>query len=295
MAPDASPSSASDLTDTDRVHLTCTRLGTCCHGHQIFICPWELARLASGMGLEATAFRERYTDCGGTRLIFNGAALTHGPPSHFGKPACALYDPDSGCTVHAQRPLVCRLYPLGRRRRSGRTVYHQVGSQLPCFALCPTVTELPQLAVGDYIREQDISAAEIAHDAYAALAYGMVKAAMVISRHIPSTQAGALPGYFAELRALSANERPSRIPADWLDRLTAPRLAVPLDDPAIYVQAHGQALAGALQASFATSTAADALSQATRLYLTLALHLGATVGTDSEVMARLVAGEAVDG
>ena len=92
----------------------------------------------------------------------------------------------------------------------------------------------------------------------------------------------------------------ARPTSSWIGRVSATaqshaRLAVPLDDPAIYVQAHGQALAGALQASFATSTAADALSQATRLYLTLALHLGATVGTDSEVMARLVAGEAVDG
>ncbi len=39
-------------------------------------------------------------------------------------------------------PPVCRLYPLGRQRREGRTIYHQIGEQLPCFALCPTVSEL---------------------------------------------------------------------------------------------------------------------------------------------------------
>lgn len=282
---------AGEVASTDRLQLTCTRLGTCCHGHQIFICPWELARLAAGVGMSATAFRERYTDCGGTRLIFNGAALGHGPDSHRGKPACSLYDATSGCTVHANRPLVCRLYPLGRKRREGRTIYHHTDSRLPCFDLCPTITDFPLMSVGDYLRGQDIASSEAAHDAYAALAYGMVKAAMVIAHHIPAADAAALPGFIAELRNLSATERPKRIPQSWLDLLTVPALAAPLDDPAAFVQAHGQALAAALQASCAASKAPDALTATARLYLTFALQLGGAVGTDPAVMARLVAGE----
>jgi Fe-S-cluster containining protein len=284
-----------ELTLDARLHLTCTRLGTCCHGHQIFICPWELARLAAGMGHTPAAFRARFTDCGGSRLIFNGPLLADGPDSHRGKAACALYDQASGCTAHAHRPLVCRLYPLGRKRREGTTIYHHTGERLPCFTLCPTITDFPQQTVGEYIAGQDVAGPEAAHDAYAALAYGMVNAAVVIARHVPHADAGALPAFFAELRALSASERPQRIPAAWLDLLTIPSLSVPLDDPAAFVTAHGQALAAALQTTFASSTAPDALTQAARLYLTLALHLGATVGTDSAVMAQLLTPEHAPG
>jgi Fe-S-cluster containining protein len=283
------------LAHDERLQLTCTRLGTCCHGHQIFVCPWELVRLAQGLGLGVAEFRDRYTDCGGSRLIFAGPALGSGPDSHRGKPACSLYDPAAGCSAHRHRPLVCRLYPLGRQRRDGRTIYHQIGERLPCFELCPTVTELPALTVGDYLASQDIAAAEAAHDAYAALAYGMVKAALVITRHVDAAEAAGLPAWFAGLRQLTASERPARIPGSWLDRLTLPPAGLPHDDPAAFVSAHGQALALALQAEFAAATAPDALLQAARLYLVLALHLGATVGTDAEVMAGLLAGSQVPG
>jgi Fe-S-cluster containining protein len=286
---------AHELLPADRLQLTCTRLGTCCHGHQIFVCPWELTRLARGLVMGVAEFRDRFTDCGGTRLIFDGAALAHGPASHLGKPACKLYDAMTGCSAHRHRPLVCRLYPLGRQRREGRTIYHQINDRLPCFELCPTVTELPALTVGDYLASQDIDAAEAAHDAYAALAYGMVRAALVIIRHVDAAGAAGLPAFFAGLRQLSAAERPGRIPAPWLDRLTLPPDGLPLDDPAAFVNAHGQALALALQAEFTAATAPDALIQAARLYLVLALHLGATVGTDAAVMARLLEGAEVQG
>jgi Fe-S-cluster containining protein len=286
---------AHELQPTDRLQLTCTRLGTCCHGHQIFVCPWEVARLAHGLGLGLAEFRDRYTDCGGTRLIFDGAALEHGPDSHRGKAACALYDPANGCSAHRHRPLVCRLYPLGRQRREGRTIYHQIGERLPCFELCPTVVELPQLSVGDYLASQDTTAAEAAHDAYASLAYGMVRAALVITRHVDAAEAAALPAFFAGLRQLTAAERPGRIPGPWLDRLTLAPAGIALDDPLAFVNGHGQALALALQNEFGAATAPDALIQAARLYLVLALHLGATVGTDATVMARLLAGEEVQG
>lgn len=195
--------------------------------------------------------------------------------------------------MHANRPLVCRLYPLGRSRRDGRTVYHHTGTRLPCFDRCPTITEFPLLSVGEYISSQDISAAEAAHDASAALAYGMVKAGKVVANHIPAADAAALPAFFAELRATGAPERPARLPPGWLELLMVPALTVPLDEPALFVQAHGQVLASALQASFAASTAPDALTQATKLYLVLAVQLGTSVGSDPAVMARLVAGKDV--
>ena len=275
------------LQGTDRLPLTCTRLGTCCHGHQIFISPWELARLARGLGLAPRAFREKYTDCGGTRLLFDGPPGTLGPPEHH-KPSCALYRAEGGCSVHADRPLACRLYPLGRQRHEGAIRYFHPGSELPCIRLCPTVTELPAQSVAEYLAGQDPASGELAHDAYARLAYGMVQAAALISREGRLDRA-PLAAFFQAGAALVPAERAARVPPGWLEQLTAPPLAELIDDPEAFVAAHGQRLADAIQRTFAAGSAAD-LTAAARTYLTLALHVGPTVGADIAVMGQVLEG-----
>jgi uncharacterized protein len=78
----------------------CGACGRCCHDKQIRVSPYELARLASSRGLSTSLLIERYTE-GGTTLSVRGDG------------GCVFLSP-RGCTVHADRPLVCRLYPLGR-------------------------------------------------------------------------------------------------------------------------------------------------------------------------------------
>ncbi|GDY12232.1 hypothetical protein LBMAG53_11100 [Planctomycetota bacterium] len=73
------------LSPTDRLPLTCTRQGTCCHGKQVWITPWELSRLAEARGVSARAFRDRWTADGGIRLAFTGGA------GWRGLPACSQY------------------------------------------------------------------------------------------------------------------------------------------------------------------------------------------------------------
>ena len=78
----------------------CRACNRCCRDKIIQVNPYELLRLSRGLGLPVAEVVERYTD-DGVRLrqredgscVFLGAA---------------------GCSVHAERPLVCRLYPLGR-------------------------------------------------------------------------------------------------------------------------------------------------------------------------------------
>jgi Fe-S-cluster containining protein len=78
----------------------CHACKRCCRNKTIQVNPYELARLSRGLGLPVADVVERYTD-GGVHLrqredgncVFLGAA---------------------GCSVHGDRPLVCRLYPLGR-------------------------------------------------------------------------------------------------------------------------------------------------------------------------------------
>ncbi len=63
--------------------------------------PHEILGMARVLGIGTTEFLSRYTDNGGTTLR----------SEEDGR--CVFLRP-SGCRVHPRRPLVCRLYPLGR-------------------------------------------------------------------------------------------------------------------------------------------------------------------------------------
>jgi len=80
---------------------SCSRCLACCRYKKIQLNPYEVARLAANQGLSTTEFIARYTITGGTVLRFNQEGT------------CVFLN-DRGCAVHPDRPLVCRLYPLGR-------------------------------------------------------------------------------------------------------------------------------------------------------------------------------------
>jgi len=65
----------------DKLPLTCTRAGTCCHGNQVFLNPWELARLAKEKHITPKEFHDRYCNFGGILLRFNGKKDKGGKPS----------------------------------------------------------------------------------------------------------------------------------------------------------------------------------------------------------------------
>jgi len=80
----------------------CQRCLRCCHGKHIQLNPYEVARLARNRGVSAADFRQRWTaDAQGVALAQTDSG------------ACVFLGAE-GCAVHADRPLVCRLYPLGR-------------------------------------------------------------------------------------------------------------------------------------------------------------------------------------
>lgn len=80
---------------------TCNRCLACCRFKKIQLNPYEIARLARNRGLSTTDFIARHTTNGGTVLRFQ----EDGTCGFLGA---------QGCSVHPDRPLVCRLYPLGR-------------------------------------------------------------------------------------------------------------------------------------------------------------------------------------
>jgi Fe-S-cluster containining protein len=80
---------------------SCNACGRCCTGKVIMAGPHEILGMSRVLGIGTTEFLALYADNGGTTL----RAEADGP--------CVFLAP-SGCRVHPQRPLVCRLYPLGR-------------------------------------------------------------------------------------------------------------------------------------------------------------------------------------
>jgi len=80
----------------------CRRCLKCCHHKRIQLNPYEVARLARNRGLTTSEFRAAWTEDGAGLVL---AQTESG--------ACVFLGSE-GCTVHPDRPLACRLYPLGR-------------------------------------------------------------------------------------------------------------------------------------------------------------------------------------
>jgi Fe-S-cluster containining protein len=80
---------------------SCRVCGHCCTGKIIMAGPHEILGMSRVLGINTTEFLALYTDNRGTTL----RAAEDG--------RCVFLTP-SGCRVHPRRPLVCRLYPLGR-------------------------------------------------------------------------------------------------------------------------------------------------------------------------------------
>jgi Fe-S-cluster containining protein len=79
---------------------TCSACGRCCNRYIIRVNPYEVLSLAQHLGLSASDFLQKY--------VTPETALIHKQDD-----SCIFLGPE-GCAVHPARPLVCRLYPLGR-------------------------------------------------------------------------------------------------------------------------------------------------------------------------------------
>ncbi len=100
-------SSSSGTTAGSAFSYECNRCTRCCSDKRIRVNPYEVYRLSRAVGVSTTDFLARHTVAQGTEL----ARTDDG--------RCVFLGP-GGCTVHTDRPLVCRLYPLGRQVSLGQ-------------------------------------------------------------------------------------------------------------------------------------------------------------------------------
>lgn len=269
------------LAESDVLPLTCTRSGTCCHGKEVWLNPWELACLAAARGQPPAEFCAAHTDLGGIRLRFDG------PLGYRGLPACSQYDPASGCRAHAGRPLACRLYPLGRERRAGKPArYIHEGRRFPCLAGCPEVSALPHLRVADYVAGQGVAAGAAVQDAYVELMQDLAEGAFVLlfDSGLMQVRGGVALKRFKHVTTLADHERVAALPPDWLAALMLPEL-----DPReglMFAAAHHAALQERAQTAFSRLSDPAAIEDAMALMLGLALHCGRACGVDIAHAAR---------
>lgn len=205
---------AAPLTRGSPFSYACAACGRCCRHKGIRVGPYEILRLARARGLSTTAFIADFTEAGGTvlRTRDDGAC-----PFLAGR----------GCAVHADRPLVCRLYPLGRE-------VDAAGLETFILLAPEPGSEGRRAAAGtvaDYLARQGVAPFLAQHDRYAALYDRMLS---LLARLDPAAPA-RLPN---DREALDAGA----LRSTWLDidaTLAAPALMSP-DEAA---PAHRAALA----------------------------------------------------
>jgi len=79
----------------------CHACNRCCRNKAIRVSPYDILRLARYLCISTTQFIENHTEAGGTVL----RSQENGDCGFLG---------ERGCSVHPDRPLVCRIYPLAR-------------------------------------------------------------------------------------------------------------------------------------------------------------------------------------
>lgn len=93
---------------------TCGRCGNCCKDKDFIVTPYDVARLAEGLGMASPHVMARFVDPSRPALQTTAEGV------------CVFFQPGAGCTVHEARPAVCRLYPLGRTvTKEGRVVFEE--------------------------------------------------------------------------------------------------------------------------------------------------------------------------
>jgi uncharacterized protein len=266
----------------DRLPLTCTRAGACCHGKMVWLNPWELACLAKAKGLTSRVFRDQYCEFGGIRLRFDG------PSDGKGQAACSQYLQDRGCSVHAGRPLACRLFPLGRQLRGKELHYIHRSNRFPCLEECPQVMDLPHMTVSDYLVIQAVKNGEVALDSYLELMQSLADGAfaLLLESGLAATGDRLTLRLWRELGKDDTGHLAERMGPEWIDRLMLPDLNDGLDDPEAFCRRHHDLLQAQAQASFGNLGDVTALRDATGLMMGLALHLGRGLGMNPAELSR---------
>ena len=89
-----------DLDRRSRFFFKCRRCNACCNNKRISPSAPEIKRMARGLGVPAGEFSKRYLE-GADRIL------------RLQPNGDCVFLTFRGCGIHPDRPLICRLFPLG--------------------------------------------------------------------------------------------------------------------------------------------------------------------------------------
>ena len=143
--------STDEKTRTSSFGYICRRCSRCCQHKRILLDPYEIARLARATGKNVNEFRAAWT-----------IEDEHGISLRQKADGTCVFLGKSGCEVHSDRPLACRLYPLGRHLRSDGLEYFTIQEGHP-----QSEGELHNRgSIIEYLKAQDAMSYLAAHEGY---------------------------------------------------------------------------------------------------------------------------------
>jgi Fe-S-cluster containining protein/predicted house-cleaning noncanonical NTP pyrophosphatase (MazG superfamily) len=267
----------------DKLPLTCSRKGTCCHGNLVYINPWELVSLAKEKNITPREFKELYCDFGGIRLRFNGKEDARN------KPSCSQYIENFGCSVHLGRPLACRLFPIGRQIQNEKANYLFQGTEFPCLNGCSEVTELPYLSVDEYLKGQETDNFEKAQDVYLDLMQNLADIAftLLLDTSLASSGDKETLRQWRKMGAELPENLAERINPEWLDCLLLPEINDDLEDPILFAQKHNDLLQTKAQNDFEILQTNQEFQEASVLIMAVTLHIARAIGANPKNLSEL--------
>jgi uncharacterized protein len=274
----------------DKLPLTCSRKGTCCHGNQVLLNPWELNRLAFEKQIPVKDFRDLYCDWGGIRLKFDGEK------DHRGKNSCSQYISNFGCSLHEGRPLACRLFPIGRQIQNDEVQYIFQGKTFPCLDGCPEVKNLPKMTVEDYLQDQKTSLYEQAQDAYLEVMQNMADIAFMLLLDSGLAASGDTKTLRAwqRLGSISTEKLIEGIGQEWIDLLTLPNINFSKEKPVDFTQEHEVLMQEQAQIRIDSSKTLAEISKTSILMISIAYFLAKALGANPKELSQLWLGIAME-
>lgn len=271
------------VNSNDLLPLTCSRKGTCCHGNQVLLNPWEIAVLANGKNCSPQEFINTYTDLGGIRLKFDGAT------NSLGKKACNLYTENFGCSIHPSRPLACRLFPLGRQIQNNVAQYMFQGDQFPCLKECSEVLNLPKLSVKEYLSGQQTETFEKAQDGYLEMMQNIADIAFTLLLDTGLAASGDTTTLkeWKKLGAENPEKWVNRIPADWYEVILFPEINYNPNECISFIEKHSELIQLKTQEKFENQLTLEEYSYASIQLMAITLLLAKSIGADTEVLIEL--------
>jgi Fe-S-cluster containining protein len=249
----------------------------------VLLNPWELHRLASEKQLTTREFRDHFCDWSGIRLKFEG------PKDARGKKACSQYIANFGCSVHASRPLACRLFPLGRQIQNEKVQYIHQGSSFPCLEGCSEVLQLPHLTVKSYLNEQKTGLYENAQDGYLEVMQNMADIAFMLFLDTGLAESGDIEtlSEWNKIGAETPNEMALRIGSVWMDYILLPPIKFSATNPSKFSNEHQTFLQEKAQQKIDTLTTLTAVKEASIWMMAIALFLAKSIGADTKELSEL--------